>query len=75
MAGTTYTNSTGKPIGIAVGTGSGNFLFTLIIDGVAIYYLDLDTGVTGTLSTIIPAGSTYSVTTGGGTITNWFELR
>jgi len=74
---TTYTNSTGRPIALYIrivtlsGTGA-----TLFVDGVAVAG---DTGITNSgsnLSCIVPAGSTYIVsTTGTPTLSSWAELR
>lgn len=79
--GTTYTNSTGKPIMIFIqnsSPGSGTSASTLTINGV-----QLGTIASGTLnvqtmggSILIPAGATYSVAfTGTGSIAIWKELR
>ena len=78
--GTTYTNSTGKPIYIAVaGTGSAiNVRANIATGGVTI----VGNGAAGSgfyvnNAAIIPAGSTYSVSTPTGTLTlqSWTELR
>jgi hypothetical protein len=78
--GTTYTNSTGKPIFIVVAcTGSANNARVVITTGgVAI----VGNGAAGSgfyvnNSAIIPAGSTYVVSTPTGTLTlqSWTELR
>ena len=78
--GTTYTNSTGKPIYIAVaGTGSAiNVRANIATGGVTI----VGNGASGSgfyvnNAAIIPAGSTYSVSTPTGTLTlqSWTELR
>jgi hypothetical protein len=77
--GTTYTNSTGKPI-MVMTTGyqvasSGPTSF--IVDGVTIGYTDAlgtnDVGNYTTSSFIVPNGSTYRVT--GNTPDVWAELR
>jgi hypothetical protein len=78
--GTTYTNSTGKPIYIAVaGTGSAiNVRANITTGGVTI----VGNGAAGSgfyvnNAAIIPTGSTYSVSTPTGTLTlqSWTELR
>ena len=81
-AGTTYTNSTGKPILIVV-SGLANALntwFTYIyVDGVQLSFA-YGGGGSGAAyfyfpaSVIVPNGSTYSVTAAGG-IALWTELR
>jgi hypothetical protein len=78
--GTTYTNSTGKPI-MVVFTATctaGNTVQGLTIDGVAVYagsvnVNNLATGVT----LIVPNGATYVTLTNGGilTLVSWHELR
>jgi hypothetical protein len=78
-SGTTYTNSTGKPIMIAVGldANNGNGSFYPTINGSAIYSIYFQ-GFSGgarqyLYTTIVAAGQTYSAT-----YTNldyWWELR
>lgn len=76
--GTTYTNTTGRPIQVSVtcsvNTGVVN---TLSVDGLPVAYSSV--GVIGnglTLQAIVPAGSTYVLTnTGGTTVLYWVELR
>jgi hypothetical protein len=84
--GTTYTNSTGKPILVNVvqyNGGANGVFITLTIDGVMV---DRDGGWPGggnpmyaNVSGIVPNGSTYSAAaTGGnatGSLNNWAELR
>jgi len=78
--GTTYTNSTGKPIAVAI-TATCNTASTvqgLIINGVTVYAASV--AVVGTacgISLIVPNGATYVTTTNGGTLTlvTWAELR
>jgi len=76
-SGTTYTNSTGRPIFISVKWFRDDGFLSLTVDG-------LEIGATGntagpqyyTLSAVIPAGSTYSATaTGSGGTLSWYELR
>lgn len=78
-SGTTYTNSTGKPIQVAitigVPTGAGNVL-TVSVGGVSI--CDLQSGAAISLrssfSFIVPNGATYVCTSSFG-IAVWSELR
>ena len=76
--GTTYTNTTGKPIQVVMygaPVSSGNN--TLVVDGISISsYITNDTpsGASGTISGIVPHGSTYSIT-GSIAISKWSELR
>jgi hypothetical protein len=80
-AGTTYTNSTGKPILIIVSAqvNSKNTFYTYIfVDGVRVSYAfgggGADSYYALPYSVIVPNGSTYSVTNAGG-ISIWTELR
>ena len=80
-AGTTYTNSTGKPICflMSFGTSSGaNEIITLTIGGTAIPFIQgiLVSGVVfGQNMAIIPTGATYSYSETAGVSKNIFELR
>ena len=78
--GTTYTNSTGKPIQVNIILG--NFTdaainMQLTVDGLQVATFGYgragagDNG-NGTCTAIVPAGSTYLAT---GTVSAWFELR
>ncbi|APR37886.1 hypothetical protein BTO02_33585 (plasmid) [Paraburkholderia sp. SOS3] len=77
--GTTYTNTTGKPIIVyAAGTcGVGGGSIAITIDGlVAQIGNDNTTGHAIATNLIIPAGSAYSVfITGSVTLNSWNELR
>jgi hypothetical protein len=78
VSGTTYTNSTGKPIQVNVHYGSTNGLSSTIlfatVDGVTFNFA-LNTnsggGVGATGNFIVPEGSTYSVNN----MLTWYELR
>lgn len=73
--GTTYTNSTGKPIEVAITTTQTSSP-TIVVNGISILTnADNVGGVIVGLSCIIPNGATYSLSNAGGTITYWFELR
>jgi hypothetical protein len=82
-AGTTYTNSTGRPIMVAITWndvgGVTNAGFDFFIDGVNV--ASARSGGTGgqpqrpNISSIIPSGSTYSATSLVGALNKWFELR
>ena len=81
-AGTTYTNSTGKPIFISVyGTGSpNNGVMSMTVDGVSLGQQGsaaVGSGVFySTMTAIVPNGSTYSVNNvNGWALQNWAELR
>ena len=76
-SGTTYTNSTGKPIQISIvivstGSGQGN----LVINGVtAVSSIVGATNATHQYSFIIPNTNTYVLTLSGGSVNRWLELR
>lgn len=80
VAGTTYTNSTGKPIEVSI-TGQANpgtQSTTLYVSGLAVSaFADGTSGVknTMTVSAVVPNAATYSVTLSGGVILSWMELR
>ena len=74
---TTYTNSTGRPIALYIRVGTlTNTGATLFVDGVPVAG---DSGIANTASNlpcIVPAGSTYIVsTTGTPSLSSWVELR
>lgn len=77
VAGTTYYNTSGKPIFLSVFTGqtTGEGL-QLIINGAIV--ADFNFNATTALSTvqgIIPPSSSYSVNVVTGAIAAWYELR
>ena len=74
--GTTYTNSTGKPIAIYISrNNTGNNTYQILINGTAIGYVNCY-GTNSGAEVIVPSGSTYSATVGGaGSLITWFELR
>jgi len=79
--GTTYTNSTGKPIMVIVsGTGDGtNGLWGVTINSAITFYTPSTYGasVWTTACFIVPNGNTYQLTNQGAnaTLQNWSELR
>jgi hypothetical protein len=82
-SGTTYTNSTGKPIMVSIQMGQvGNSQNTqFLIGGTAINDGNGGMGIQGIGSTwwaaihIVPNGVTYSLTAGTNSILKWWELR
>jgi hypothetical protein len=81
-AGTTYTNSTGKPIFISVfGTGSPNSgVMSMTVDGVSLGQQGsaaVSSGVFySTMTAIVPNGSTYRVNSvNNWSLGSWAELR
>jgi hypothetical protein len=76
--GTTYTNTTGRPILVSVTCSvNAGVVNTLSVGGVPVAYASV--GVVGnglTLQAVVPAGATYAVTNTGGTaVVYWAELR
>ena len=83
-AGTTYTNSTGKPIIVNVygnGTSGSSRSAYLVVGGVVVAASIFSntsggSGASATLSAIVPAGTSYVVNAGGSwSLENWAELR
>ena len=78
--GTTYTNSTGKPIMVAITftCSQNNTVQGLTINGVIVYTIGSSVATYGSgFSLIVPDGATYVTATNGGTLTlvTWAELR
>ena len=83
--GTTYTNSTGKPISVTVSgesTGSGSFIHIAYVNSNEIAYqttYSANAGYRHNVFFIVPNSATYSVTGVGGNNTTslylWSELR
>ena len=82
--GTTYTNSTGKPIQVTISFSqnlSGSGSATVVVSGVTISSTSYNTtagggGLPYTYSFIVPNGATYSISVSGGTgLGTWAELR
>jgi hypothetical protein len=74
-ASTTYTNSTGRSIFISVRMAQDDGTLELTVDSLMIGKTGTTAGpVNYTVTGIIPAGSTYLITSTGGTLF-WYELR
>lgn len=75
VSGTTYTNSTGKPIQVQFGIqSSSSSAVSSIVGGVTIY----SSGVVSndqTVNFIVPTGLTYSITFTNRSVGVWAELR
>ena len=75
-SGTSYTNSTGKPIMVVFNNqSSGTSTYTIVVQGVTIVNTN---GIpnTATYTFIVPIGASYSITwTNGGSNLTWSELR
>lgn len=73
-SGTNYTNTTGKPIQVAISNISTNSAATVTVGGVVIINFSTSTGGSNaTASFIVPPGVVYSATMAGSYI--WSELR
>jgi len=74
---TTYTNSTGKPIWVAVAwTATGNGNYTATVNGNAAYFTTQDLYPRANVNIVVPIGATYSVSSSAGqTPAYWYELR
>ena len=76
--GTTYTNDTGRPISISARLVQDDGQISLTVAGLKIDEIGGTAGPANlTVSGIIPAGATYSVTSTSNTVTTlfWYELR
>jgi hypothetical protein len=73
---TTYTNSTGKPIWVAVAwTATGNGNYTATVNGNAAYFTTQDLYPRANVNIVVPIGATYSVSSSAGqTPVYWYEL-
>ena len=77
-SGTTYYNTTGRPIAVSFGATavSGSPNLTVSIGGVQVINWTFPYGTANPASVIVPAGASYSATFGSGTgLAKWIELR
>jgi hypothetical protein len=72
-SGTTYTNSTTRPIQVLV-LCDGNLGTTILVGSTTIFVVPNGSNISVSPSFIVPAGSTYSITSAAG-IGYWSELR
>ena len=74
--GTTYTNTTGKPIWVwfSGSSATGGNVTTAYVDGNLACYTYMDLYPRGFAGFIVPAGSTYYINSGGN-LAYWLELR
>lgn len=76
-AGTTYTNSTGKPIFVLITCSSGTTTITGTVNGLT-FTSGIGSGAyynASTIYLIVPNGSTYKTNSFGAGSQSWFELR
>ena len=73
--GTTYYNTTGRPIFLAwSGNGGGQYAYALLINGVTIGQTGSNAGEY--MTAVIPPGASYQATNSGGSGSlYWYELR
>lgn len=73
--GSTYTNSSGKPIQVLITQADGGGGVAFQIDGVTVAAAGSGaTTANHIISAIIPDGSTYGLTNTGGAVAYWYEL-
>ena len=72
-AGTTYTNSTGRPIFVSIVAGVPSSSATLAINGIVVG--TTSTGTTSQVGGIVPAGGTYVLQSNASVLPYWAELR
>ena len=78
VSGTTYTNSSTRPIMLSIAVRDGGTSATLYVDSSIVIRLgDLAGGSAGHIQivTVVPAGQTYKLDATGNLITFWGELR
>jgi hypothetical protein len=71
-AGTNYTNSTGRPIMVAITTSTGNSSASFYINGNLVATQGGDLNNTNTFTFIIPNGDNYRISN---SVSQWWELR
>jgi len=82
-SGTTYYNSTGKPITVLISVAnSGGFVlnYTVTVAGTTLNNVRVDTSAQATTAyipttVVVPPGASYSITITTGTLNKWLELR
>lgn len=74
LVGTTYYNTTGRPIMVSINTYGAGGAGTLVINGVTVCNYAGTVGVTVPFTAIVPQGASYSAQ-GDATIAYWAELR
>jgi hypothetical protein len=75
--GTTYTNSTGKPIQVSMNfasTSATSYTYTVVVDGVTIVSMNTNY-VCPNFNFIVPDGKTYVISATGNSLGYWAELR
>jgi hypothetical protein len=77
VLGTTYTNSTGRPIFVAIGAVGVVAIAQLTINSINCGQVGTSGGVRAPLTGVVPSGGTYYVSsvTGTASVESWAELR
>lgn len=76
VLGTSYTNTTGRPIQVNVCTQqAGTGVPTLTVNSAAVDQSVTNANANGKVSAIVPPGATYAHSTGSFTLALWTELR
>ena len=77
FAGTTYYNTTGKPIFLMVeGSGNVNSTITITINGVVAWHNQASgSAIAGPATIPIPVNASYIVAFTGSSLQSWSELR
>jgi hypothetical protein len=80
--GTTYTNSTGRPITVCVLLATANLANgsgSLNVGGLAVApmncYVNASTPPRYAMTVVVPSGSTYSASVSSSSLASWYELR
>lgn len=78
VAGTTYTNTTGRPIMLSISrSGAAGSILRIFVSGLEVaVHADGGGVATGvSLTVVVPTGATYSATVTGSSLSAWLELR
>jgi hypothetical protein len=74
ISGTTYTNTTGKPIAVYINVSISAGAYSFVVDG-NVVSTNNASGGSFQINWIIPNGSTYAMTFSTVGTTRWYELR
>jgi hypothetical protein len=74
ISGTTYTNTTGKPIAVYINVSISAGAYSFVVDG-NVVSTNNAAGGSFQINWIIPNGSTYAMTFTTVGTTRWYELR
>jgi hypothetical protein len=74
-AGTTYYNTTGKPIVVMVTNATVSGTQTIVVNGVTLANMNTSTTNPVCSTTVVPVGGSYSISLSAGSVSVWTELR